>query len=151
MGVTFKQKEAQKPVEAVVQQQTTEQDAITVGIVEEMALLSLKIGELKPLEKKYDGLRKTLLEQLPEGYSEHEGYTFEGTHHVVEFSPNSKQRIITDIKKAREALGDELFMNLVKLSLTDMDKYLTSEQKEGFIIEASTGSRICKVKEKLPK
>lgn len=143
MTITIKSKELQKPV----QKQIAIELNPNIEVVEEMATLSIQLDAFKVLEAKYNSLKKALLEQIPEDATEFEPYTFAGINHKVVFSACSKKREITDMEKAKAALGAELFMKIAKIGLTDLDKYLSVEEKEQFIVESQTGARNCSVKE----
>jgi len=149
MAVTIQKKMAQATQAQEQQQEQLQENAEVVGLVEKLATINLKIDALKPLEKEAGTIKKTLLEKIPKDHPETERYVFEGTDHVAEFSPHSKKRLIMDMVKAREIMGEDLFMKIASVSLTDVDKYLSDEEKVKFIVESDTGPRTCKVKEKL--
>lgn len=143
MTLTIKSKQ----VEKLVAKTTEITDNPYVEIVEEMSLLQIQLDTFKLISAKYDTLKKTLLDSIPLDATEFEPYTFTGTAHKVVFSARAKKREVTDMEAAKEALGVELFMKIAKIGLTELDKYLSQEEKDKFIIETQTGPRSCVVKE----
>ena len=118
-----------------------------VEIVDQMATLNHSIEPVKPLLKEYEGLRKKLItEYIPK---EVDGaVSFEGTSYVVEFSPCANVATITDIQEVKSLLGENLFMQLVKINLEDLKKYLTQDQLESVVFLSKTGPRTHKIKPK---
>lgn len=68
---------------------------------------------------------------------------------VAEFGKASNKRDIKDLAKAREFLGDELFMTLASVKLGDLDAYLTPPQLKE-VLEESHGDRKVTVKPRQP-
>lgn len=74
--------------------------------------------------------------------------TIEGMEHDVVFSEKFVQRKITDMAKVRKALGAETFMEVAKVTLGDLDKYLSEKEREPLLEVTRSGARRMKVVEK---
>lgn len=74
--------------------------------------------------------------------------TENGHNYYVEAGKQGTSREITDMKKVRELLGDELFMQLATVTLKNIDDYMTPPQKAQVINEKRT-SRTIKVKKRV--
>lgn len=96
-----------------------------------------KIKELNALEGKLKEVAKTLPAEV--------AGTFIGTKTVFVVSEKQMNRTITDIKDVRKAMGDEVFMECAKITLTDIDKYLTKEQVAKLTVLGRTGNRTTKI------
>lgn len=150
MSVTYAQKtKTPLKVEAIIAEKAVNLDEVT-QIVEEMATLKMLIDEFTPIEKRYDKLKKELQEKIPDDASSFETYNFMGISHIVVFSERPLVRTITDVNKVRDKLGEELFMQIVKVGLTELDKYLSEEEQADVVMSANTGARRCAIKE-MPK
>lgn len=92
-----------------------------------------KIKELQALLQPVADAKKALEEgikdlDLPDDVSEaliHLSPAFR-----CEIGSKGSSREITDLEKAKELLGQELFMKIAKINLGDLDKYLTLPQRE---------------------
>jgi len=141
MAVTFQSKEQAK-------EKTSKKAASdVVEIVEEMAGQKIELNAFKKLEKKYNDNRDTLKSMIPDDAEEGDPVVFTGNKHAVEFSACGNVRTITDMKMLHKKLGDEVFYALATVKLTDLDKYLSVEEQEDFVVTSQTGSRTCSVKE----
>lgn len=120
--------------------------------VEEWIALEAKVkaaeAKLKPHKDKLAKLRGALDEHVdlittPEGET-----TVEGFDHGLEFSPKGKATDVTDMKgaaKMLEGVKKGLVMDLVKLGIGDLRKYLTPEQVEEVTKEEYRNARRIKV------
>lgn len=133
---------------AVAKKSKIEQVGEVAAIVEKMAALSIKLDALTEAEKEYNKLRGQLAGMIPAECPAEEPFVFEGVKHDVVFSERPVERKIIDMESAFDALGQELFLQVAKVTLKDVDKYMTPEEQEGIIVSARTGSRRCAVKEK---
>jgi hypothetical protein len=115
-------------------------------LVEQAATLKTIVDAGTAAKKKYDALIAKLAEQLPANLGEDAEHTFDGETHKIVFGAKSKTREIVDLGGVRALLGDELFMQLAKINLTDLDKYL-AEAEQADLVKESRGNRRAAVKE----
>lgn len=100
-----------------------------------------KIKELEDADKEYGKLRKELCELLETVASgPFEPVEQYGEHYKVEAGPAAAQRFVTDMAKVRELLEDAVFMQLAKVNITDLDKYMTPPQLEQ-VTDVKPGAR----------
>ena len=119
----------------------------------ETAKLSNLIDEGGDLEKKAKKIKanpiheqltekknelKTLLSSALDPASDR---TQNGGRYKAKVGAVSVSRQISDMHKIREMLGDELFMELVKIALGDIDKYLNPEQIAEVVESERNGTR----------
>jgi hypothetical protein len=69
----------------------------------------------------------------------------------VSFSARGFERKITNMPKLFELIGEDTFLKIAKVTLTDVDKYLGTAEKDKCLEETLTGPRKISVvpKEKL--
>jgi tRNA(Ser,Leu) C12 N-acetylase TAN1 len=96
-------------------------------IVAQIKALSEK---LKPLQKAEEELKAAV--NAMDMDADTEG-TESGNQYAIEFGKRGTQRKITDMNAVRKLLGAALFMDLAKVNLGDLDKYLTLPQRETVI------------------
>lgn len=119
-----------------VQQLPSETEQLVDTIVEQNpAILSAK----EP-KKVQDSARKELLDMVEAAFETSDEIIVKGTKGQVRFSPCSTKRECVDVKAVHEMLGDEAFYAIVRIGLTDLDKYLTAHQMEQ-VTEKGCGSR----------
>jgi hypothetical protein len=100
-----------------------------------------KIKELQDADKDYGKKLKELVELINTTANDpFEPVTAYGTQFKVEANPCSKSRFITDMQKVGELLGEDVFMQLAKVNITDLDKYMTPPQLEQ-VTDVKPGSR----------
>lgn len=117
-------------------------EATMAALVDEMAALLPKVSEAKAVLKQFDDRRKKLQALAVEKMANPEmPYTIQGTKAVATFSAQASQRIITDMAKVAELMGTETFLKVAKVTVTDIDKYLSGIQKEQVLAKKATGSR----------
>lgn len=118
----------------------------TATMVDRIVELKRQMDAVAPLAKEYktltDDLRKQAMEQDPS-----QVVTFEGTDHIVVFSEASNVRKLGDMEQVKKALGKEIFFKVAKVTLTDIDKYLTPEESAE-LVTVESGPRKIDVVEK---
>jgi len=115
--------------------------------VEELAKLRKQVDEMKSIERSYDALRKELLSMVPFDWDPTEPFILEGTEHKVVFAPARSVRQVINLPALHKALGDDTFYAIVKVNVTDLDKYLTEAESAAFVASAQSGIRLCNVRE----
>lgn len=110
------------------------QDIVSPEVVDEFAEDALryakKMEKLAPLKKSVEGQEKAILATVDDVVDPETGLTLYGNKHDVVLGPKGNQTDVVDTAKAAEFLGFELFIELAKLSVTDLKKYLTPDQFE---------------------
>lgn len=142
MGVTITVKPKTKAVSGAKAKAAVAAPVTDLKVkVDELVVLSKQVEDFKPVNKKYLALRKELLETAEPEYTAAENILMSGTLGQVQWGPKADERTITDMRKVHKILGDAAFYALVKIGLTDLDKYLTPEQKKMVVKTDPTGSR----------
>ena len=118
----------------------------TAIIVDRIVELRKQIAEVAPLQKELDNLTKDLRTQAMEQDPD-QVVSFEGTDHMVVFGEAAHTRSLTDVIGAKKALGNDTFFEIAKVTLGDLDKYLTAEELAP-LIEEGRGARKIDVVEK---
>lgn len=110
------------------------QDIVSPEVVDEFAEDALryakKMEKLAPLKKSVEGQEKAILATVDDVVDPETGLTLYGHKHDVVLGPKGNQTDVVNTAKAAEFLGFELFVELAKLSVTDLKKYLTPDQFE---------------------
>ena len=110
------------------------QDIVSPEVVDEFAEDALRYAEkrekLAPLKKSVEGQEKAILATVDDVVDPETGLTLYGNKHDVVLGPKGNQTDVVNTAKAAEFLGFELFVELAKLSVTDLKKYLTPDQFE---------------------
>lgn len=110
------------------------QDIVSPEVVDEFAEDALryakKMEKLAPLKKSVEGQEKAILATVDDVVDPETGLTLYGNKHDVVLGPKGNQTDVVNTAKAAEFLGFELFVELAKLSVTDLKKYLTPDQFE---------------------
>lgn len=120
-------------------------DEAVVLAVEEMASLKPDIEAGEIAKKKYEKQRLFLRNLVPSSAPPLEPYQFEGETHKAVFGPLQNTRSVTNIKAIHKLLGDEVFYQIVSVSLKDLDSYLTPEEQKGVIKSGLGEVRVCKI------
>ena len=117
-------------------------------LVDAMVELDTQIQPVKPLIKEYDEKRKTLASLIPTEAAKDKAYHFLGTNHMVEFSPCSTMKSVSvdNLQVIRKLLGEDVFWQIIKVNVSDLERYLTGEQFETLVVESRTGPRNHKLK-----
>ena len=114
--------------------------------VDRIVELKKAIDAVASLAKEYSKLTTQLREQAMQ-QDPSQVVSFEGTTHTVVFSEASKVRKLGDMKEIKKALGNEVFFEVAKVTLGDMDKYLTPEEINN-LVTVEDGPRKIDVVEK---
>ena len=101
--------------------------------------------DLTPLEAQYSALRKNF-EATADELVGPEKFVFPGTTGDFEVGKRAKKVSEKNMERIREILGDEVFMQLVDISTTNLRKYLNPVQLAEVMKEEQTGPRRSKVK-----
>jgi glutamate-1-semialdehyde aminotransferase len=99
----------------------------TVAVVDRIVELKKAIDAIAPLQKEFKKLTDDLRAQAMEQDPAHP-VVFDGTDHSVLFTEAAKVRKLTDMQAVRKALGNDIFFEVAKVTLTDIDKYLSPEE-----------------------
>jgi hypothetical protein len=91
--------------------------------------------KLKPIEDQGKLLEKLIGEMT---IGDDDETVEKGAKFVLEIGKAGNSRSIKDLGKARDLLGDELFMQLATVTLKNLDDYLTPPQKAEVIEERRT-------------
>lgn len=109
--------------------------------VDRLAEITAKLAPLTNLMKEASVIEKKLREVADEAVAAEETATVTGTKHNYCVKERTMARSITDMAQVRKQMGDPLFMEVAKVTLADIDKYLTEEQKSNVLVQSRTGSR----------
>lgn len=121
---------------------------ISKHVTEEQKLIDelVELAEvIKPLEskmKRYDEIKK-LLQSIAKTFPPEQEAVLSGTIGEATLSKCRTETTITNMQAIHDQLGDEAFMALVKISITDLKAYL-SEIEIAKVTEKSLGPRSLK-------
>lgn len=111
----------------------------TAMMVDRIIELRAQVEAVSPAQKELDKLVKELrakaMEQDPD-----QVVSFDGNKGTVVFGEAAKTRVLTDMAGAKKKLGNDLFMEVAKITLGDLDKYLSADELAP-LIEESRGVR----------
>ncbi len=115
-------------------------EIVTPEAVDEFAFLHIKLAKaeekLKPLKTSVAKLEKGILAAVDEVLDPSVKFTLIGSEYEVPLSAQGQRTELVDADQAQDFLGDELFMKLAKVSITDLKAYLTPDQLEQ-VVETS--------------
>ena len=112
--------------------------AVTVDrIVELNKMIAAVAPAVKELDKLTKGLREQAMAKDPD-----QVVTFEGTDSTVVFGEAAHTRLLVDLVGAKKALGNDVFFEVAKVTLGDLDKYLTPAELEPLIAETRGGRKM---------
>jgi len=111
----------------------------TAMVVDRIVALRKEIEAISPQQKEYDKLVKDLRTQAMEQDPD-QIVAFEGTDVNLIFGEAAHTRAVKDMLAAKKALGNEVFFKVAKITLGDLDKYLTPEEL-GELVEEGRGAR----------
>src|SRR5512141_1914065 len=92
-------------------------------VIELKHKLDAVAAEQTEYDKRVKELRTEAMEVDPD-----QVVSCEGTKGTVVFGEASRQRVLADMAGVKKALGNELFMSIAKVTLGDLDKYLSTEE-----------------------
>lgn len=108
------------------------QDIVSPEVVDEFAedalRLAKKMEKLAPLKKSVEGQEKAILATVDDVVDPTVGLTLYGDKHDVVLGKKGDQTDVVNVAKAAEFLGFDVFVQLAKLSVTDLKQYLTPDQ-----------------------
>lgn len=120
----------------------------TVEMVERLAELKIQLREYEKLVKEADSIKEGLKKLIPDQWSPANPYVFQGIEHDAEFSAQAEVRTVNDLMSLHNLLGDDVFYAIAKVSLKDLDKYLSEQEQGEFVVKDRTGPRKLVLKEK---
>lgn len=101
-------------------------------VIDEYASLRTKLDKkkdkLKPLEKKVGSLEKGILGAVDAVLDPSASIDLQGEENELKVGPQGQRAELVDTEKAMDILGQELFLKLAKISMTDLKAYMTPEQ-----------------------
>ena len=111
------------------------------SIVDQLAALGAIItpevqAALKKQKRFQDELRAIADKEVPADAKA----TIVGTTHDFVVTERGEQRTVI-VQEARKQLGEKLFLELAKVLLNDVDKYLTPAQQSACVVYGRTGPR----------
>lgn len=143
MAVTIVQKEKQtQKVQAVPLAQATQQKSELEEMVDRLGELKRALTEIEPLQKEFDLIKKKLSEIAKADETDGE-VTFKGNNYIAVFGKHTQTRSCKDLEAFLEKVGSEVFMACVKLSMADVDRYV-SKLEQDVLFETTKGSRSLK-------
>lgn len=105
--------------------------------VDRLAELKAELTKVEPLTKEADAIRKELVGVADLHFADSEQAVLKGDHHSVLFSPKTELRKIEDLNgligKLKDKVGYEVLISMLKLTLADVDKYLTPEESAQYL------------------
>lgn len=132
------QEQAPPQVEVEAVEQAKDQLEITEMMVDvdELARLMEEMEEHKPKLKKIDELKKKL-QSIAAEQDPKEEVVMVGVERVVTFTAAGESRVITKksdlIGNLKAKIGYPALLELLKINLTDVDKYLSPDEQKAFI------------------
>lgn len=110
-------------------------------LVDKIVKLSTKVEKAKSLIKEFDADKKALSSLIPEDAPTDEPFTFTTDEGSVTFSKPTSKMTVTDMKKVMEFMGEEVFLQVAKVSIEDLKSYLTKRQLDEVTEVSLSGSR----------
>lgn len=101
--------------------------------------LKLLLDSMKSTIEEFEVIKADLV-KTSESEDAASEVTLRGDRHIVTLGAKPIDRKITDVNKVRELLGDEVFMKLASVTLTNIDKYISEAEQSAFI-KTSLGKR----------
>ena len=95
---------------------------------EKKAKLVKKQEKIAPLTKEVAALESGIIGAVDEVVAANVPFTCVGYDNEVKLGPKGKREELADPEQAFDMLGEELFFQLVKISIKDLKAYLTPEQ-----------------------
>ena len=105
--------------------------------VDEFAQLNEEIAAMAKKLKRHDELKKSLAEIATDRFDKSTAAVLKGQLAEVEFTANGSKREVSDMQNLvgclREKIGYDKLITLVKVTLGDVDTYLTANESKQFI------------------
>ena len=142
MPVTFTKKIATKPKAQKVTHKSAKETAMAEmgGLVDPLYDLLAQAKAMRAKLSKLDAAikpqKEAFLKTYNKAYGIDDAEMAQGKQHALKISAASKRRVLTNIDECfdlLEKVGPGLFAELAKVSLGDLDKYLTPEQLEQIV------------------
>lgn len=95
---------------------------------EQAVKLAKKKEKIAPLEKSVSASEKEILKAVDEVIDESVDITLLGEDYDLVIGPKGQRTEVTNTLRAAELLGEDLFLKLATVSITNLKKYLTPEQ-----------------------
>ena len=139
MSITFLPKKPAKPAAPAVP--AVDPEHPVVKAIQRMAEIEKELRASKPLAKEYaEKLEIVKAAAEVAAADADKAVAVRGVTHEVEFTAKNKSRS-ADVKKAKKLMGDKLFMEVAKIGLAEIDKYLTPAQIKDCVTEGRDGAR----------
>lgn len=107
-------------------------EVVLPEVVDDFASQAVKLAKKKekiaPLQKSVDAGEKEILKTVDEVFDEGTPVTLNGEEYDLVIGPKGQRTEIVDTLAAAQMLGEELFLKLATVSITNLKKYLTPEQ-----------------------
>lgn len=138
MTVTLVQKPGKKKTAAKAEASTKSEVDLKV---ERLIDLKFEIDGMKSKVDEYEKLRKELVSLCDEIAAPGDPVSFEVENGSVQFSGKLSERKISDMPRVFELLGQETFLKVCKVTMTDLDKYLGKGEQDTCTTSGLTGAR----------
>lgn len=127
------------------------EELVTAELVDEFgalaAKLDKKLAKIAPLQKKVAALEKGIIAAVDEVVDPSQKITLTGEDYELQLGAQGLRASITDMELAVDLLGDELFLKLAKITMKDLQAYLTPEQLEQVTAKKYVSKRRVKIEE----
>jgi hypothetical protein len=145
MATTTKQK-----AKSTAKQKVGELNAELIDVYAKLdARIRAAEERLKPHREKLAGMMAEISTYVDATTKPEDGTRLEGESYAIEFSAKGKATEILDVKavfKALESISKGLALELAKVSITDLRKYLRPDELAGLVKEEYRNARRSKVK-----
>jgi hypothetical protein len=111
------------------------------ALIDEYGELDRQLSEFRPVVSRHKTLKETIAAWFDES-APAETHTAEGKLYVVQVSPRSLERRITNMKRLQKLLGLERFLTWCTFPLAAVDRL--TEDQSSFLESTRTGSRTVK-------
>lgn len=109
-------------------------ELVTAELVDEFAKLSGKLAKkqdkIAPLVKAVAAMEKGILAAVDEVLDPSQPVNLVGDENELQVGAQGQRTSITNMALAVDLLGEELFLKLAKITMKDLQAYLTPEQLE---------------------
>lgn len=127
------------------------EELVTAELVDEFGSLSAKLAKklakLGPLQKKVAGLEKGIIAAVDEVLAANQKITLTGEDYELQLGPQGLRTSIKNMEHAVDMLGEELFLKLAKITMKDLQAYLTPEQLAEVTVQEYKNKRRVKIEE----